>query len=129
MLWWIVGLWLAPAVLALLSYLFVMLRGKRPPKAGSADASTATPLREYRISRYVWGSQEPSPPGLRPLRAVTRQRSIRPMVTCTGTDLQPELTEFVRALRRRAARMRQRAPHGKPPKRSPRLRRLSGRPS
>lgn len=79
----------------------------------------------------MWGVQEPNLSGIRIPRAVTRQRSIRPMVTPTGcqhhesvmpsgdyTDLRPELTEFVRALRRRAARMRQRAPHDKAPERS-----------
>ncbi len=134
MLWWIVGLWLAPAVFAMFAFIFAMLRGKRPSNRNSAEASTAmvtNPLREFSISRYVWGSQEPSPPGIRTHRAVTGQLSIRPMVTPTGclrdepvmpcggcTNLPPELTAFVRALRRRAARLRQRAPRDEAPERS-----------
>ncbi len=130
MLGWIVGLWLIPAALALFPAIFVLLRGKRRPKANSAPntATLTTPLRENRTSRYVWGAQEFSLPAIRIYRAVTRQRSIRPTRTGTGclhhqpvmscTDVRAELTEFVHALRRRAAQMRQRAPHDKAPERS-----------
>ena len=70
MLWW-----LAPAVLFLFPVVFVSLRGERRTKADSADASSTTlttPLRENRISRYVWGAQEFSRPNIRIPRAMTR---------------------------------------------------------
>lgn len=129
--WWIMSLWLAPVVLVLFPLISVLLNGRPCPKADASTGSLHTPLRENCISRYVLGLQKPGLPASNVPRAVTRQRSIRPIMTSPGClhlgspmpggdcpDLQSELIELVRALRRRAARMRQQAPHDNAPERS-----------